>query len=181
MNALLFVQDLTGFIVVCAAIIALLTQVQIIQKTRTIFGVGNPVLLKWHRWAGRIALGGFVSSRIISSSLDWSPALLFRPQRLTHSVLSVLCAVAVLSKIWIKQREMEWEINRVLPWWATALIVGTSFVILACMLATWHWTNPTATWDRTEYSIYRVTILGHITLAVTLIWLGRLVLKNLPS
>ena len=102
----------------------------------------------------------------------------FDARYFAHGVLSALCAVAVLSKVWVTQRKVKWEMNQVLTWVVTIFIVGASFSTLTCALAAWRWANPTVTWDKGEWFTYRAATLGHVGLAIALIWLGRLALVN---
>jgi hypothetical protein len=178
MNALFFVKGSTGLIVFSAAVFALLTQLQIRKISPAILNVKDPVLLTWHRWAGWIALGGFVLNRMICQLLGVYPTFPFEARHFAHGVLSVLCAVAILSKIWVTRRKVKWGKKRILTWVVTIFIVGASFSTLTGVLAAWRWANPTLTWDKNEWLIYQAAIFGHVGLAIALIWLGRLALVN---
>ena len=185
MNVRFLSNSLIGPIVFFAAVIALLTQLQIHKKVHAIFGVEYPVLLAGHRWAGRIALGGFVLKRMMglfsdscSTYGDTCLAFPFKPQHLTHGALSALCAAAVVSKIRVTQRRARRRTRGVLAWRATSFFLGASFFILTCVLAAWRWANPSVIWGKTEWLIYKAATLGHVGLAIALIGLGRLALAS---
>jgi hypothetical protein len=178
MNALFFVKGSTGLIVFLAAVFALLTQLQVRNIIPVTFRVKNPVLLEWHRWAGRIALGGFVLNRMICQLVGVYPTFPFEARHFAHGVLSALCAAAILSKIWVTRGKVKWEKKRILTWVVTVFIVGASFSTLTGALAAWRWANPTVTWGKNEWLIYQAATLGHVGLAIALIWLGRLALVN---
>jgi hypothetical protein len=178
MNALFLARNLISPIVCSAAIFALLTQLQIHNIIPTIYGVKNPVLLKWHRWAGRIAIGGFVLDRMICQLLGEYPTFPFEARNFAHGVLSALCAVAVLSKVWVTWPKGKWGRKRILTWVVTIFIVGASFSTLTGALAAWRWASPTVIWGKNEWLIYQAATLGHVGLAIALIWLGRLALVN---
>ena len=102
MNALFLVKGSTGLIVCLAAVFALLTQLQVHKIPLAILNVKDPVLLTWHRWAGRIALGGFVLNRMICQLVgvyavhgDAYLASPFEARHLAHSVPSALCAIGL--------------------------------------------------------------------------------------
>jgi hypothetical protein len=178
MDALFFLKGLIGQTVFCAAVFALLTQLQIQTKTPAIFGVKDAVLLEWHRWAGRIALGGFVLSRMMGFLVGAYPTFPLEARHLAHGALSALCAVAVLSKIWATRHQVRWGRKRALTWGASILVLGAGFSILTCGLAVWRWANPNLTWVRSQHLIYQAALVGHVGLALALIGLGRLVLVN---
>jgi hypothetical protein len=178
MNALFFVKGSTGLIVLLAAVFALLTQLQVRKIPPAILNVKNPVLLTWHRWAGRIALGGFVLTRMICQLVGVYPTFPLEARHFAHGVLSALCAAAILSKIWVTRRQVRWGKKRILTWVVTTFIVGASFSTLTGALAAWRWANPTVIWGKNEWLIYRAATLGHVGLAIALIWLGRLALVN---
>jgi hypothetical protein len=173
-----FVENLIDLLVFCAVILTLLTQLGIRTRITIFSGLKNPVLTKWHRRSGWFALGVFVLGRIVGHFAGIYPASHFEPSHLTHAVLSVLCAVGVLGKIWVMQRELKLERSRVFPWRVTTFISGTSFTILTFTLTGWLLVYPVPTWDLGELLIYRAAILGHVGLSLLLIWLGRLALKN---
>lgn len=189
MNVLLFVRGLIGLVVVSAAVTALLTQLQIRKILPAVLNVNDPVLLTWHRWAGRIAMGGFVLHRtmylLVGVHLFQSNTYSFfslEPRHFAHSILSALCAAAVLSKIWVTRRKVEQGGKRALSSWdVTVFIFGASFSALTCALAAWRWAEPAATWDNHDWLIYRAATLGHVGLAIALIWLGRMALINKPD
>jgi hypothetical protein len=178
MNALFFVKGSTGLMVVLAAVFALLTQLQVRKILPAILNVKDPVLLTWHRWAGRVALGGFVLNRMICQLVGVYPTFPFEARHLAHGVLSALCAVAILSKIWVTRRQVRWGKRRILAWVVTLFIVGASFSTLTGALAAWRWADPAVTWGKNKWLIYQAAILGHVGLAMALIWLGRLALVN---
>ncbi len=175
------VKGAINFIVCFALFIALLTRLQIHGKTPAFLCAGNPPLVKWHRWAGWITLGGFVLNRVISSYVGESPPFPLKLQHYAHGVFSALCAVAFLNKIRVTQREAKWAKQRVLTWGTTTFILGTSFYTLTFALSAWRWTNPPVTWGKDEWLTYQAARIGHVGLAVALIFLGRLALKNRPG
>jgi hypothetical protein len=178
MDALFFVKGLIGLTVFCAAVLALLTQLQIQKRVPAIFGVKDAVLLEWHRRAGRVALGGFVLSRMMGFLLGAYPDFPFEARHLAHGALSALCAVAVLSKIWAARRQVRWGRKQALTWGASIFVLGAGFSILTCGLVAWRWANPSLTWVRGQHLIYQAGTVGHVGLALALIWLGRLALVN---
>jgi hypothetical protein len=178
MNALFLVRNLIGPIVFAAAVFALLTQLQIRNIIPATFGVKNPIFLKWHRWAGRIAIGGFVLNRMICQLVGVYPTFPLEARHFAHGALSALCAAAILSKIWVTRRQVRRGKKRILTWVVAIFIVGASFSTLTGALAAWRWANPTVTWGKNEWLIYQAATLGHVGLAIALIWLGRLALEN---
>ena len=189
MNVLFFVRGLISLIVVSAACTALLTQLQIRKILPAILNVKNPVLLTWHRWAGRIAMGGFILHRtmclLVGVHLFQRNAYLsfpLEPRHFAHGILSALCAAAVLSKIWVTRRKVKpgqkWALS---SWGVSVFIIGASFTTLTCALAAWRWIDPAAMWAKNDWLVYQAATLGHIGLAIALIWLGRLALKNRPG
>lgn len=181
MNGPLNVNGPVNMIILVAAIIALLTQPQIRIRIPSFFGVDLPVLQNWHCWAGRIALGGFVLNYMLFPLVGMHPATPADLRYSAHSVLSTLCAVAVLRKIWLTWREDTDRTKWMLPWSTAVFGLGASFFTLSCALAAWRWANPTGTWGEIQWLVFKAATLGHVGLAIALIWLGRLALRSLPS
>ena len=102
----------------------------------------------------------------------------FDPRSYVHGLLIALCTIAVLRKIWDTQHAGDWSRKQIATGWGITFILGVSFFALFCVLTTWHWFNPTLTWDTKEQVIYKLAITGHVGLATTLIWLGRSALTN---
>lgn len=137
MNALLFVKGLIGLVVFVAALGALITQLQIRTKIPTIPGVKASALRVWHRWLGRVALWGFVLNSMLCLLVGFYPAPRGDPRHLVHSLLSVICAVVFLGKIWITRRKIRWGLRRIVPLGATLFILHVGVFLTATVFAVW--------------------------------------------
>ncbi len=137
MNTLLFVKGLIGLIVIVPALIAFLTQAQIRKKIPPIFKANNPALLKWHRWTGRIALGGFVLNSVICLLIGVYPAFPFTPRYIAHSALSVLCTFVFLGKVYVTRRKVKWGIKRIVPWGIALFALHVGIFLTATVFALW--------------------------------------------
>jgi hypothetical protein len=176
MNVLLFNKILVILVVFPATLMALGTKLPINKITPMILNVDNPVLLRWHRWAGWIALAGLVLQRWIYLLTYQPPVYPLKPGVFAHGVLITLCAVAFLYKVWSVQHTAGRRLNQKIVWWASIIAFGAGFAVLTCALIAWRWANPPVTWDNNNWLIYQVSIIGHVALAMALIWLGRLAL-----
>jgi hypothetical protein len=136
-NALLFVKGLIGLIVFAAAAGALITQLQIRKVIPAIFRVKTPVLLNWHRWLGRVSLGGFVLNSVICMLIGFYPALRTDPRHLAHSLLSILCAVVFLGKVWVTRRRVRWGLQRIVPLGASLFVLQAGVFLTATVFAIW--------------------------------------------
>lgn len=178
MNALLFLKSPIELILILTAFFALLTQLQLNKKTPSILGTNNPVLLKWHRWLGWIAIGGYVLTRLIYLLAETYPAYPLKTQHFTHGVIIVICAVAFLRAVWVTHRKVKRKKKRVFTWGVTVFVLGASFTTITCALIAWRWANPPVTWGNNNWLIYQASILGHVALVLALIWQGRLALAT---
>ena len=68
--------------------------------------------------------------------------------------------------------------RRGLSWGVLVFIFGASFFTLTCKLVVWRWASPTIMMDSGEWFNYQAAVVGHVWLAITLIWMGRLALKR---
>ena len=178
MKSLLYINDTIALIVFCAAVIAGFAQLKIHNLSPAIPAVENAVLHKWHRWAGWLAIGGFVLNRMVYLRAGEALPAPFGPRSFAHGFLIALCVIAVLRKVWVTQNTVNWNRKRIAAWRISVFILGASFFALFAALTTWRWLNPTLTWDAKEQLIYTLAISGHIGLATALIWLGRSALTH---
>ena len=178
MKSLLYINDTIALIVFCMAFIAVFAQLKIHNFSLAIPAVENEVLLKWHRWAGWLAIAGFVFNRMVYLRAGEALPAPFGPRSFAHGFLVALCAMAVLRQVWVTQHTVNWSRKRIVTWWVSAFILGASFFALFCALTIWRWFNPTLTWDAEEHLIYKLAITGHVGLATALIWFGRSALTN---
>jgi len=173
MNVFYSLNNVTGLFVLGMAVIAVFAQSKIHNLSPAVPAVENVVMQKWHRWAGWLAIGAFVLNRMIYLSAGTALPAPFGSRSYAHGFLVALCALAVLRKVWLTQHAVNWSRKRIITWWASAFILGASFLALFCALTIWRWLNPTLTWDAEEHLIYKLAITGHIGLAIALIWFGR--------
>ena len=113
MDTLLFVKGIIGVVVFVAAIIALLTQLQMRKRISPIIKASPKVLRSWHLWMGRIALAAFVLNSVICLLIGMYPAFRSDPRHLVHGLVASLCLVVFLGKTWITRRKIKWGMKRV--------------------------------------------------------------------
>jgi hypothetical protein len=136
-NTLLFVKGLIGVIVIVAAIGALLSQLQSRKLIPPVFRLVGPALLKWHRWLGRIALGGTVLNSVICMEIGLYPALRADSRHLIHIILGFALAIALLSKTWVMRRKLKWALKRAVPWGIAVFILQAGVFATATAFAIW--------------------------------------------
>jgi len=136
-NSLAFVKGLIGLIVFIAAIGALATQLQSRKLIPAIFRLKGPALLKWHRWLGRIALGGTVLDGMLCMEVGLYPALRTDTRHLIHMAFGVLLAIALLSKAWVLRRKLKWALRRAVSWGIVVFILEAGVFGSATVFAIW--------------------------------------------
>jgi len=136
-NALLFVKGLIGAIVFIAAAGALVTQLQSRKLMPAILRLNGPALLKWHRWLGRIALGGTVLDGVLCMEIGLYPVLRTDTRHLIHMAVAVLLAIALLSKSWVLRRKLKWALRRAVPWGIAVFILQVAVFGSATVFAIW--------------------------------------------
>lgn len=163
MQMLFLVKGAIGLMALAAVLIA-------------VAGLKRATMLPWHRRVGWAALGGFVLCSVLELLVD-GRAFALEPWYL-HVILSLPCAVAVLSKAWARQRKAKWGKSQVLSWCAVASVAGSSLLVLACALAARRHPYAPAVWDRGKGFAHQTAVWGHIVLTFVLIWLGHLALRG---
>lgn len=115
MQSLEFVKGLIGLIVFVAATIAALLQLQIRKKIPAVFNPRGPVLLDWHRWAGRTALAGCFLNGAMCLMIGLYPVLYTGPRYLAHGSAAIVAAVVFAGKVMSQRRRIRWGVRNVLP------------------------------------------------------------------
>jgi len=115
MQSLESVKGLIGLIVIVAATLAALIQLQIRKKIPAVFKPRGPVLLDWHRWAGRTALAGFFLNGVMCLMVGLYPVLYTGPRYLVHGSVAIVAAVVFAGKVWSQRKRNRWGVRNVLP------------------------------------------------------------------
>lgn len=178
MNALDVSRYVFWTIFISAALIASLTQLQIMTGSFVSQDSEISKLNSRHRWTGWIALCGLLlvfTSRLLPGE---GLPLIVGQINLIHIPMMAICGIGYLRKVWVSQNSPDQsKLSRNL-WWSTMCGLGLCFIAVSVLFAIW----PTLGMKPTlEANIWRWLMIGHIGLALALIWSGRSALRRLRT
>ena len=178
MNALDVSRYVFWTIFISAALIASLTQLQIMTGSFVSQDREISKLISRHRWTGWIALCGLLlifTSRLLPGE---GLPLIVGQINLIHIPLMTICGIGYLRKVWVSQNSPDQnKLSRNLLWWMMCGL-GVCFFAVSVLLAIWSTPGMKPTLEAT---IWRWLMIGHIGLALTLIWSGRSALRRLRT
>jgi hypothetical protein len=164
---------------ICAAIVALTTLVGLhLRNAPSLMTDQRAALLRWHRWSGWLAFSGLVLSSVIGLFIKDHQFPSFTLISSIHPILILLCAAAVLRKILKQQRKLNWRRAEIFLWAVPMITLGTFFSLFTYALAAYRYSGPTFIWVENIHFTSPLLTFAHVSLAVGLIWMGRLVLRS---